>query len=353
MLHGGEIYNIQEKIEYDFSVNLNPIPCPERIIESLFKAVSESGKYPDLYQKKFREKIAEYENKKIENYGYSIDYRYVIGGNGASELLSAMIRMINPKRALVPVPSFYGYRHALNMCSECEFVGYKLSEGSEFLIEDDFIQKITKDIDVIILANPNNPTGRLIPENILGKIVNRCMETGTRLIVDECFKELSEGDVQTTAYLFKYPDIFIVNAFTKLFSIPGVRVGYMIATPSNIELFRKYLPEWNLSVFAQKAGIAGAEILGKGDFIERTSKIIKEERTYITKELRALGFKVYESDTSFILFHSKQNIFNELKKRGILIRDCSNFEGLCEGHYRISVKDHESNRVIISALKAL
>ena len=109
----------------------------------------------------------------------------IVGGNGASELLMAIACMVRPKKALLPIPSFYGYEHALGAAKDCVIKRFLLREADGFALNEDFINAITEDIDLVILGNPNNPTGRLIPERVLVKILDKCRAVGATLIVDE------------------------------------------------------------------------------------------------------------------------------------------------------------------------
>ncbi len=386
MLHGGEIYD--KEIELDFSVSLNPCGCPDEVKRALSGAICDVDKYPDMNQRKFREAVARAESglisRSVSNAGSADEILpdNIIGGNGASELLAAIVNMLRPKKALLPVPSFYGYVHALEMVKECKVVTYKL-EDKEFELDEEFADEITGDIDLVILGNPNNPTGKCIKKEALEAVLKKCRETGSALVVDECFFRLSDqgnnremhtsaGDDQVVSartYLGSYDNLYVVDAYTKLFSIPGVRVGFCLSQPENIERLRKFLPEWNMSAFAQDAGIACAEVISEAcdsrdasneavkdiskDFMNSTFDLIKTEREYLASELRKLRLQVFESDTNFLLIRipeNYENIFTLLLSNHILIRNCSNFDGLKNGFYRIAVKDHESNKRLTDAL---
>ena len=344
MLHGGEVYD--KEIELDFSVSLNPCGCPDEVKDALSGAICDIDKYPDMDQRKFREAVARAEKLSPEN---------IIGGNGASDLLSAIVNMLGPSKALLPVPSFYGYVHALSMAPQCETVTYQLSEDKGFELELTFADAITDDIDLLILGNPNNPTGKCIKKDVLEAVIKKCNETGTALIVDECFLRLSEHGTSARAYLDTYDNLYIVDAYTKLFSIPGVRVGFCLSQPENIVRLRRFLPEWNMSVFAQAAGIACARTLAddKTSFLDMTTELIRAEREYLSVELKKLGIKVFDSDTNFLLVRMPEDhdLYHMLLNNHILIRDGSTFEGLTGGFYRIAVKDHESNKRLLQFME--
>ncbi|WP_408071306.1 pyridoxal phosphate-dependent aminotransferase [Butyrivibrio sp. JL13D10] len=335
MLHGGEIYELN--IEYDFSVNLNPLPCPQDVISAIRCAGDKISLYPDTNQTEFRRAVAAAE-------GNGIMPSNIIGGNGASELLVSVLRYLDPRRVLIPVPSFYGYRHALNMLSSCMVEEYILREDNDYILDEEFIGRITHETDAVIIANPNNPTGRCISVEILDEIINKCKSAGTALIIDECFIRLSSG---TSAIKYfresgRFPNLFIINAYTKLFSIPGVRLGYAISNEKNIEGISKFLPEWNLSVFAENAGIACANILEKSTYEKDSAELIEDGRKRLSAAFEKKGIKVFPSETNFILIKTERKLYENLLEYGILIRDCENFRGLGKGFYRIAVKDKKS-----------
>ena len=338
MIHGGEIYD--KNIELDFSVNLNPVPCPEAVLEAIGAAASHVREYPDLSQGAFRQAVASAENKLSG--GDFVTPENVLGGNGASELILGIIRLIKPRKVLLPTPCFYGYFHGIRSFGDITEVRYLLKEERGFALEEDFIELIDASVDLVILGNPNNPNGRAISPILLKKIVEKCKETGTALLVDECFLHLSNGGESAVRYLDGYDRVFVVNAYTKLFSIPGVRVGYVLAAGERIRELKGVLPEWNMSVFAQSAGVSCAETILRTDFVERSRSEIKSMRCRMEGNFRELGITIYPSDTNFLLVRSGKNLYDLFLNRGILIRDCGNYEGLGKGYYRIAVKDEKS-----------
>lgn len=344
MIHGGDIYS--EKIEYDFSVNLNPLDC-SAITESIMReSLPKLCNYPDPQQREFRKAVAEAE-------GVAEDE--IFGGSGASEIMLALVAMMKPTKVMLLNPCFIGYRHVLSILNDCEIVEYNLLEENGFMPDEIFLgvleYEAQRGLNMLFLTNPNNPTGKNIPKSILDKTFEICKKYEVNIIVDECFIRMSGNGFSLKKYINDYHGLFVVNAFTKIFSIPGVRVGYVIADSNSIERLSGHLPEWNLSVVADTAGVICSRYLVEQQWEEQTKAIIEREREYLSKELTHLGYKVYESDTVFILIYSESDIFEYLKSKQILIRDCSNYEGLNNGYYRIAVKSHQENKMLIQTLK--
>ncbi len=354
MIHGGEIYD--KEIDLDFSVNLNPYPCPKSVIEAVRAAASDVARYPDLEQRKYRDAVCRAENACLKG-KFTPDN--IIGGNGASEILSCLVNMLRPKRVLLPVPCFYGYVHALEMADGCEINEFPLDCHNGFVLTEDFAERITEDTDLVILGNPNNPTGRCVDRNVLERVIDRCRDTNTSLIVDECFIRLTTTEsfgrecVSARQYIGTFDKLFVVDAYTKLFSIPGVRVGFALSGAENIKRLQKFLPEWNMSVFAQSAGIACADIIADSSFVGKSSDIILREKKFMSENLRLMGIEVYESDANFFLVRAGRRLGKRLLDNGILVRDCSNFKGLDDNYFRIALKDRVSNGILLRMIKEI
>lgn len=346
MKHGGYIYSTI--VEHDFSVNINPIDCSSIVKEIMEESAKKVCNYPDPFQREFREAIAVFEG---------VSAKEVFGGNGASELLLSLVALIEPKKVMLPCPCFVGYEHALSIIHGCEIVYYQLEEEKGFLLDGLFLKALEHEakngLKLLFLTNPNNPTGKNISNDVMDKILEICRKYGVKIIADECFIRLSDNGCSLVPYINDYDGLFVVNAFTKLFSIPGIRSGYVISNSKNIESLPEFMPEWNLSVVAQTAGIICSKYLKDSRFEDESKLMIRKEREYLTDELRNMGYKVYDSDTSFVLLYSDTDICKCLMEKKILIRDCLNYKGLKKGFYRIAVKQHKENELLIEALKGI
>ncbi|MBQ5431102.1 MAG: aminotransferase class I/II-fold pyridoxal phosphate-dependent enzyme [Lachnospiraceae bacterium] len=345
MIHGGYIYD--REIITDFSVNLNPLPMPQEIQKALLQSISRIHCYPDPLQQKARECLALLHNIRQDQ---------VLGGNGASELIFGIVSMLQPKKALLLRPGFYGYEHALKAVN-CQIRDFCLKEEEGFLPDEKILPYLTEDLDLLFLTNPNNPTGKLINDSLLRKILIRCRDKKISVLLDECFYEMSSSEEKIAdryrELLFHYPNLYVLKAFTKLFRIPGVRTGYVLSDAKNLLRLRNHLPEWNMSVIAQDATVACSTYLMETDYIKRTKALIDKERTFLENRLEAMGIKVFDSDCSFLLMRSEQNLYRQLLEHRILIRDCSNFKGLKEGYYRMAVKGREENQRVVAELSSI
>ena len=356
-MHGGDIYN--NRVKYDFSVNLNPYPASwadrkhkndehihriaNSLAGSLLYGLDSGQKYPDIDQTELRNDLAGSEGVKIEN---------VFAGCGASELLMAVSRVLMPKTALLIEPCFTGYKHVLSSVGCSNIVRYFLKEEDGFVFTDDVIGCISDDIDVVFLADPNNPTARNIDPDLLIQIIDAAKSHKTAVVLDESFFDISEGRMRRSADLMKrYEDIYIIRSYTKSFALPGVRMGYVITSGENITRIRAQLPEWNLPSLSESVMSACAKISEDDRYYSDSMELVRKERDFLIRGLTDLGMTVFDSDTVFLLIKGPEGLYEKLLRSHILIRKCDDMAGLDGCFYRIAVRDHKANTHLINTLK--
>ena len=336
-LHGGDVY--RNEVRLDYSVNLNLALMPAEVTDAMQAGISEIHQYPDHSQQKLREKISALESICAEN---------IVCGNGASELIMAAVHALMPRRALITAPCYAGYAVALG-AAYAEIEEYVLKEEKDFELDEGILECISKDTDMVFIADPNNPNGCLIRPELKKAIAARCEECGAVLLIDECFYPLTEAGLAGGTVT---DNALHLRAFTKTFAIPGVRIGYMLSADTEmLSKIRKHLPEWNVSRIAERTGEAAADVIRTTDYLEKSVGLIKQEREYLHKQLEELGIRVYKSDTNYLLFRSRPDLYDRLLEKGILIRRCANFSGLDETYFRIAVRRHDENEELINTLR--
>ncbi len=337
-IHGGDIY--RNKVTIDFSVNVNPLGVPDAVQKALHEAVAACSRYPDPEAEELRGAVAAM---------LHVPKEALVFGNGASELFVAILHHIRPKKILLPVPSFYGYQYAAQAAG-AEIMFHEMPEERGFCAGEDLLEALTADVGLLFLANPNNPSGRLLDPKFLSRVLLHCEEKGIYVVLDECFIEFCEGARSMLAAAGQLEHLIIVRAFTKIFAIPGVRLGYLVCENSAVRRgIQEQLPEWNLSCFAQAAGIACAAQTG---FLAQTRDYVRAERAFLEQGLMELGYRLFPSEANFILFYREGPLYAALQGQGLLIRDCSNFQGLAPGFYRIAVKSRRENEILLRAIGA-
>lgn len=339
-VHGGDIYSREYRI--DFSANINPFGMPETVKRAAMEGVERAVHYPDTQCRKLREKISKKEQ---------IPAEWILCTNGAAEFLFALCQTLKPKKALLTAPGFAEYEQAAKASgAECSFFYCRKEE--EFHLTEDYLDFLTEEIDILFLCNPNNPTGALIEKDLLERILKKCSEKEIFAVVDECFLDFVNEDLQNSQKqkLNGMKNLLILKAFTKMYGMPGLRLGYgMCSDESLLRNMREVLQPWNVSLPAQLAGEAAA---GEEEFVKRTRAYVTEEREFLAKEMKSLGFRIYDSTVNYLFFEGPKDLYDFCAGRGILIRDCRNYRGLGKGYYRIAVKTREENRELLSVLES-
>lgn len=334
--HGGDIY-AHEAVRLDFSVNINPLGMPVPVREAIAQHVDDYQSYPDPNCRALCEAIAQHEH---------LDKEDVLCGNGAADLIFRLCFAMRPKRALVCAPTFSEYEKAV-LLSGGELVYHALDAQNGFRVTEAILGALKPEIDLAFLCTPNNPTGALMDPELLARIAQQCSKNDTLLMVDECFLPFTNGR-SIKPLLREHHNLMILKAFTKLYAMAGVRLGYLLScNHALLEATKSFAQSWSVSTPAAVAGVAA---LGCEDWVARTKRLVETERAYLHEQLAARGMIVYESEANFLLFQSEVPLYHALLKRGILIRPCDNYTGLDERFYRIGVKKHEENAALIHSL---
>ena len=379
--HGGDIYG-DAAVELDFSVNTNRLGMPQAVRDAVIASAAAWEQYPDALCRKLRRAAAAF----YEADGTPIPEDWLVFGNGASDILYAVVSAIRPKQAILLAPGFSEYEQALRMCG-CEIRWLHLKEENGFSLESareelyamlfDGSEDASKIASVptlsskrenvwekiLILGNPNNPTGRAISSTELERLAEVCRETHTWLMLDECFQWFldTRRECSFVGNLLNGvgDHVILLNALTKICSMAGLRLGYGIIPNAGLrERLEKFRQPWSVSAPAQAGGVAAFAVLAdhsEGNLLEWTVKSLQTERPRLAEKLEELGFIVYPSQTNYLLFRSPDEDSCDYKQgcleHGILIRACENFEGLNRHYYRVAVRNRGENERLINILK--
>lgn len=337
--HGGNTF-AYDNIRLDFSVNLNPLGMPREIISAVRDSAETFDAYPDTECRELRKLAAEWEG---------IPEEYIVFGNGAADLIIRICLALKPKKAIVTAPAFSEYEKAVTEAGG-SVERFPLEESNGFLITEDYAGAVTPDTDMVFLCTPNNPTGRLASVETIAAVLEACRKAGAVLVVDECFLSFTEG--KSCKCLFdRYQNIIVLKAFTKMFSMAGLRLGYMLCPDMDIvKAVFSTGQSWSVSTPAQVAGAAAMKLY---DRPEKTREYLRQERPRVTEKMRKLGLKVYSSDANYLLFKDREDLWQSCLKEGILIRSCKNFHGLDGSFFRIGLKTPEKNDILLDTLEKI
>ena len=343
-----ELYGFKKEELMDFSSNINPFGSSEKAKNYIVNNIDMVSLYPDPEYKKLKESISSYCLCKKEN---------ILLGSGATELISSFISFIEPKKALLLSPSYSEYEKELNKIS-CDISKYFAKEELDFKIDvDDLIKEINKEkFELIIICNPNNPTGFAFNKEELKKLLQN---TNTFVMVDETYIEFTDMNYfSSTSLVDDFEKLFVIRGTSKFFSTPGIRLGYGLTSNADIlNNISKKLDLWNINIFAT---LMGEIMFSDNEYIENTSIKIKKERDYLLKELKSPSkIKVFDSYGNFILCKLKDKVltarelYEKLIAKKIIIRDCASFEGLSEYYFRVCILKPSENKLLIESLKSI
>ncbi len=354
--HGGDIY--RTKVNIDFSVNINPLGMPYMARDAAIRGVELSSTYPDWSQEALRTAVAEH---------FDIRSDSLIFGNGATDLIYRLMRVLEAKETVVMAPSFAEYKRAAEMAGS-RVTEIILPEKDDFNLTETGLKELLRRIDtlaagsVLFLCNPNNPDGGVLKKEVTSRILSVCERQGVWLVMDECFLPFiaSDGELSLLDKVRDggYQHLIVLRAFTKIYGMPGLRLGYIAsANVSFLDSVRNSMTPWEINIPAEMAGISAIK---DKRFIEDTRRIVISERDFLGSELEKLSFveRVYNPDSqaNFILFKVRKgtpDLKKELLKSGILIRSCSDYTGLDDSFYRMCVRLRGDNEKFIAELSKM
>ena len=362
--HGGNIYKIfrEKNIDkiLDYSSNINPYGLPENLKKEIFEKLFVLERYPDPDYIGLREKIAEKNNLNIEN---------IIVGNGATEIIFLFMKILSPKKVLIVSPTFGEYERAIKASTlandNLEINYFELKEAENFVLNIKNLEtELENNYDLLILCNPNNPTGQFLKLKKLEEILKICEQKNTKLFVDEAFVEFVEDWENESIINSKEnkENLFVIRAFTKFFAIPGLRLGYGICFNKNLlkKMLEKKEP-WSVNNIAD---LAGQTVLDDENYIQKTKEWIKDQKKYMYENLNKIeGLRAYKTEVNFILLKIEDNLLEKgldvknlrkkMLEKGILIRDASNFIYLDKHYFRLAIKDKLNNKKVIESLSSI
>lgn len=353
MHHGGNIYatarllGVQPEELIDFSANINPLGFPPGLHNFLRRPHTAILNYPDPDARDCIAALAHY---------HRMPRSCFMVGNGSTEFIYLLPDVIRPRRIIMLTPAFTEYRRSYRFRNVHISPFPSLPEERFIPDTDRLCLEIKNGYDALYLANPGNPTGVLIPKQDVEKIVRTAQQHGTVVILDEAFIDFNESH-SMKKQVQVYKNLFILRSLTKFFGIPGLRIGYLIAHPDNIQKVSEYRQPWSVNSIAQHSAI---EAVKDARFIERTRAYIAGARKRLISDLSAINeLSVFPGTANFLLLrlclphYTARDLYQQLLRRGLIIRTCEDFEGLDSSYFRIAVKKKTENRSLVSALKKI
>ncbi|MFP4372485.1 MAG: threonine-phosphate decarboxylase CobD [Halanaerobium sp.] len=358
--HGGRLKqaaaanNLQPEEIIDFSANINFLGPPEQIIKAVRNNAAQIKNYPEINSKNLKKLIAVH---------HQLEPEKVTVANGAAEMIYQLTKVLQPQKVMVIVPTFSEYELAAESVG-AEIVHFQLQKETDFLLNLEKLEsELSRKIDLLFICNPNNPTGQLIRASALEQLIKKAAAAGVRIVIDEAFNDFLENGQKYSAvnFLKKYDNLVILKSMTKLFAIPGLRLGYALTNKNlSFKLENKRDP-WSVNYYAQLAGeiiFAGSEEIA--EYVKKSRNRTAREREYLFSSLKKIKcLKVYQPSVNFIFIdlsacsYTAAELKSALLREAILIRNCDSYQGLQDNYIRVAVKSREANKILIEKLNLL
>lgn len=334
----------------DFSTNVNPLINHEISKQTYMNSINHVPLYPDSNSTNLKREIVVY-------FDNIITTENLIVGAGSMEIISIFcdIFIETGDEVIITQPTFSEYEWAVKKKGG-NIVNIYRKPNNDFRIEcKSILNQINSKTKAIFICNPNNPNGLLDNLSDIQKIINETSKHDVLVLLDEAFIEFTGEDNSFIKKISDFDNLLICRGFSKYFGLTGLRVGYGVSTPEIINVISKGQNLWSINCIGQ---MLAQESLKSKRFIENSYFFFKKERQFLIEELRRIsGLRIFPTDTNYILINS-ENIgikSSEIKKfmleKNILVRDCSNYEGLDDYYIRIAIKTRKLNLKLLQNLK--
>lgn len=338
-----ETYGINPEDIIKLGSNENPLGPSPMAVEAIKAELENINRYPESNHEELKEELAKYSGVKPE--------QVIIGGDGADELIELLAKTYIDKGSefVVPLPTYMYYEFTLQNHEAKASYGIWDIEHNRLDV-DSIISAINDKTRLVFLCTPNNPTGGLISQDDLRKVLDA---TDALVIVDEAYFEFSETN--NVNLLDEYDNLFILRTFSKVMGLAGMRIGYGLSSPEVIENMHRSKPVFSLTKLSYVAALA---TIKDKDYIKNSTEYSINEREYLFREISKIPeLKIFQSKSNYLLIDTHDSgitaseLANELLKKGVIVRDCTSFKGLDEFWIRISVATHSENEKFIGILK--
>ncbi|MGQ9670503.1 MAG: threonine-phosphate decarboxylase CobD [Desulfosoma sp.] len=348
-MHGGNVFETARRLGcapedlLDFSASINPLGPPEGLLDVLVQTFRHLQHYPDIANKALVDALA---------WRFHLNPDQIVVGNGSTELIYLLPKALEVSRVLAVVPTFKEYVKAFTLFG-CH-VHFCVAEAAyDFQPTTHQLRHAIETFrpQALLVTHPASPCGTLIPQDVRWFLLKETCPPQMMLLVDEAFVDFCEYE-SFLPVLKEHENLLIIRSMTKFYGIPGLRLGYVATSPAWAARLRRHVPPWSVNTLAQAAGV---HCLQHDDYRQKTVDLVHTERKRLSEALaRISGFKVFPSAANYVLVRLDPRLATAaalkeelLKRHRLLIRDCSNFDGLTPHDFRVAVRlPHENDRLI-------
>ncbi len=338
-----KILGLKKENLLDFSANISPIEPPESVWEDIQSVDLRS--YPDPECLEIRESISKY----ISNLSYQIPIERIFVGNGSNEILHLISRIYLSKKStvLIMTPTYGEYEFACRLAG-ASVITFNANVDSDFrwdFREVSNLIKIKKP-KLVIICNPNNPTGLYCKRNEIDILAKASINSGTMFILDEAYLSFVAKPWDSLS-LLNYSNIILVRSMSKDYAQTALRLGYALASENVVSNLRAFQPDWSVNSFAQKTGIS---VLEDKEYLLNARKVVFSSKNYLKKALTELGLDTVDSDANFLMIRVENATRWRmlLLNKGLVVRDCTSF-GL-PNYIRVGIRVIEECKLLVKAI---
>lgn len=356
--HGGDVYAASRELGrdvtqlIDFSASINPLGHSPLVWRAITGARHLLHHYPDPECWNLRRVLADQ---------WGCEAGQIVVGNGSMELIYALPHALKIEHLLLVRPTFSEYATSMARAGG-HVTAVSANRREEYALPVDHLCRLlevqTKKlqaIDGVVLCNPNSPTGQACGAEDVMKLARVAQRRGVWLIVDETFSDYCpERSILPLAS--SWSRVVVLRSLTKFYGLPGLRVGYAVAAPAIVQRFRRELPPWSVNAMGQVAALTALQDLAHA---RKSLRFVIKERTRFARQLATLpGCTVFPSHANFIFvelprgWHARR-MTEQLRREGLLIRDCSAVPGANARSIRIAVRPRRDNDRLITTLLRL
>ncbi len=347
-VHGGNVFQASAETGIpvgellDFSASINPLGVPESVAAVIRENIGLLVHYPDPFADGISRDLSQH---------LGVPAQSLLCGNGSTELIYLAVRALRPRCVLIPAPTFSEYERACHLNDGTSCTRYELSSQDGFAIDPGKFIAAMAGCNMAFLCNPNNPTGRLLERAAVLDLVRAAKRADCLLVLDEAFIDFTPDqslarDVEGNSHLI------VLRSLTKFYALSGLRIGYGIFPDQVIQRIRAHKEPWTVNTLAQ---LAAATAIRDRAYQERTMAMVSAEKGYLEQGFRDLGIEYFPSSANYYLLRTSNGnkVASSLRKRGVLVRDCSNFVGLDGSYLRVAVRSRNENSRLLQELGEL
>ncbi|MHC1573003.1 MAG: histidinol-phosphate transaminase [Candidatus Syntropharchaeales archaeon] len=330
-------FDLRESQIGKLASNENPLGPSKAGIAAILRGAGDVNVYPTADASHLRSAIC-------SHLGGDFGVENIVCGNGSDGVLEALVHLFihEGDEAIIPIPTFSFYELLVRMHGgNPVFVERDRDFGFS---ADDICSRATDRTRIVFIASPNNPTGNSIDERTLRELLGRL---DALIIVDEAYVEFSSRP-SFNELVLESDNLVVTHTFSKAYGLAGMRVGYGVIPRWLSGYYMRATPPFAVNSLAEVAAIAA---LGDDTHLRETGRMVEDGKRYLEA---SIPFKVYPSDANFVLVDvspfKSVAISEALKRRGIIVRDCSSFRGMGDSFVRITVGREEENKRVVEAL---